>query len=112
MFFKCERLEYNAEEHWDEFVSITFVDHNNYVALTSIVYEDELGVEVNDQTNCLTLLKRDLEYSLTGDTLQVSFRNVTLRNNMPADHVEIELPKAVDSKRLEGALRILVDQKE
>ncbi|HVI45211.1 MAG TPA: hypothetical protein VM802_10085 [Chitinophaga sp.] len=112
MIFECNKIEYNNSINWDEFVSITFVKGINYVSITSIVYEDEINIEVDDQVNCLNLLKDDFIYSIENSLLKVNLQNVTFRSNLTFDDMDIKLPDNTDLSKLSSALKILTQVTE
>jgi len=51
MISECSKLVYSSRKNWDELINITFVKDNFYLSFNSLVYEDEIDIELNDQTN-------------------------------------------------------------
>ena len=84
MVFDSKKVVYTAENNWDELVSITFVDNDNYLSLSSLIYEDEIEVELNDQVNYVSVDKSNFRFELTETALHVILDKVIVQNNFPA----------------------------
>ncbi|EEI92741.1 hypothetical protein HMPREF0765_1696 [Sphingobacterium spiritivorum ATCC 33300] len=83
MIFESKQIVYSLEDNWDELVSITFVNAENYLSLSSLAYEDEIGIEINDQTNCISALKSDFKYEFAETSIHFTIENPIIQNNVP-----------------------------
>ncbi|WP_236582281.1 hypothetical protein [Sphingobacterium spiritivorum] len=83
MIFESQQIAYSLEDNWDELVSITFVNAGNYLSLSSLAYEDEIGIEINDQTNYVSALKTEFKYEFTGSSIHFTIENPIIQNNVP-----------------------------
>ncbi|MGJ1197974.1 hypothetical protein ACR777_18400 [Sphingobacterium spiritivorum] len=83
MIFESQQIVYSLEDNWDELVSITFINAEHYLSLSSLAYEDEIGVEINDQTNCISVLKSDFNYECAESSIRFTIENPIIQHNIP-----------------------------
>lgn len=83
MVFDSKKIVYSSEDNWDELVSITFVDSDQYLSLSALSYEDEIEVELNDQANYASVNKSDFSYELTATTLHIILKKIIVQHNFP-----------------------------
>jgi hypothetical protein len=82
MEFNSENIVYSSRTNWDELVNITFVDHENYLSLNALVYEDEIEIEWNDQVNYVSILKSDFKFEIVDKQLRLEVTHVVNQNNI------------------------------
>ena len=99
MVFDSKKIIYSAEDNWDEFVSITFVDDDRYLSLFSLAYENEIEIELNDQNN--------FGYELTAKALHVTIEKPIVERNFPGLKFVIN-HEADDFEKLTRAMNVLV----
>lgn len=107
MLFEGKNIVYSLEDNWDELVNITFVNELNYVSFNALAYEDEIGIELNDQTNYVSVLKKDVEIKLIGNTLYVKLENPIIQHNFPCLKFSVSFCEQ-DNDKLKIALKSLL----
>ena len=83
MVFDSKKIVYSSEDNWDELVSITFVDNDQYLSLNALTYENEIEIESNDQGNYVSVDKNDFRYELTATALHVIVEKPIIEHNFP-----------------------------
>ena len=107
MVFDSKKIIYSAEDNWDEFVSITFVDDDQYLSLFSLTYENEIEIELNDQVNYVSTDKNDFGYELTAKALHVTIEKPIVERNFPGLKFVVN-HEADDFEKLTRAMNVLV----
>jgi|GEM_PF-1972337 len=109
MKFESDRIVYSAAHNWDELISISFIKDKDYLSLSTLVYEEEIGIELNDQTNYLSVLKSDFRYKLSDNRLYFTAGKAIVQNNLSDLSFEIVVSNA-DLNMLGKALSLLAKQ--
>ncbi|MGN8056816.1 hypothetical protein ACTJKN_11115 [Pedobacter sp. 22163] len=106
MVFKFNTITYSDPENWDEFIQITFVsDDNKYLSLSSILYEEEINIELNDQTKYLQFFKSNFSYDIE-EKLILKIREIN-KGTIQDTLFEIESTTNYDGEYLLKALGVL-----
>lgn len=111
MVFDSKKIVYSAEDNWDELVSITFINNDQYLSLNALTYENELAIELNDQANYVSVDKNDFRYELTAKTLHVTIEKPIIERNFPGLKFVVNL-EAGDVEKLTRALNVLQKNNE
>lgn len=107
MLFQGKNIVYSLEDKWDELVNITFVNELNYLSFNALAYEDEIGIELNDQTNYVSVLKKDIEIKLIENTLYFKLKNPIIQHNFPSLKFSVSFCEQ-DNDKLKSALKSLL----
>lgn len=107
MTFDSEKIVYSLEDNWDELVSITFVNGNHYLSFSSLAYEDEIGVEFNDQVNCVSLSKSDFKFEFLEKSLRVILENPINQTKFSELDFIVHFPD-IDAEKLTRAIHALI----
>jgi hypothetical protein len=106
--FSCNEIVFSEESNWDEFINISFIGNlNSYITLSSVSDEDEIHIEYNEQTNFLSLLKKDINVDFQEINIVIKLTNVLKRNNFIYDHLEIAMPKLFDKNKINISIQAL-----
>lgn len=107
MVFDSKKIVYSSEDNWDELVSITFVDNDQYLSLNALSYEDEIEIELNDQVNYVSVDKSDFRYQLTATALHVILEKIIVQHNFPGLKFVINY-QTCDLNKLTRAINALI----
>lgn len=111
MVFKFNTITFNDRENWDEFIQITFVsDDNKYLSLSSILYEEEINIELNDQIKYLQFFKSNFSFYIE-EKLILKIREIN-KGTIQDTLFEIESTTNYDVEYLLKALDVLSEYVE
>ncbi|MGQ7853703.1 hypothetical protein ACUN24_05595 [Pedobacter sp. WC2501] len=111
MVFKFNTITFNDRENWDEFIQITFVsDDNKYLSLSSILYEEEINIELNDQIKYLQFFKSNFNFYIE-EKLILKIREIN-KGTIQDTLFEIESTTNYDVEYLLKALDVLSEYVE
>lgn len=107
MVFDSKKIVYSAEDNWDELISITFINNDQYLSFNALAYENEIEVELNDQANYASTDKSDFSYELTAKALHVTIKKPIVERNFPGLKFVVNL-EADDVEKLTRAMNVLL----
>lgn len=111
MVFKFNTITFSDRENWDEFIQITFVsDDNKYLSLSSILYEEEINIELNDQIKYLQFFKSNFSFYIE-EKLILKIREIN-KGTIQDTLFEIESTTNYDVEYLLKALDVLSEYVE
>lgn len=111
MVFDSKKIVYSAEDNWDELVSITFVDNDQYLSFNALTYENEIEIELNDQANYISVNKSDFRYELTARALHVTIEKPIVERNFPGLKFVVN-HEADDVEKLTRVMNVLLKNNE
>lgn len=107
MVFDSKKIVYSSEDNWDELVSITFVNNDQYLSINALTYENEIEIELNDQANYISVDKTDFRYELTATALHVIVEKPIVEHNFPGVKFVVNY-EAGEFEQLKRAINALI----
>ena len=70
--FYSKEIDINPEKYWKELIQLSFVNKEEYVAISRLSYEDEIYIEYNDQVNYIYSLYNDIVFNIENNVLSIT----------------------------------------